>query len=206
MKKIIVIAAALLLGFQAKAQIIADAGFALAFENTRNDLGFYHPSTMYGVYAGANYYFNLDEVVDGLAVLPGINLSALVGRHWDYSSVKVRELALNLPIQASYTYEINENFKVFGQSGPTLQLALAHKAWDSQGNTYSLLNKDNGLHEARQPFNIYWGFVAGTEINDMFRIHVGFDLGLFNLNKRLEHGTINRISRNTLIIGVGYLF
>ena len=206
MKKIIVIAAALLLGFQAKAQIIADAGFAVAFENTRNDLGYYHPSTMYGVFAGANYYYNLDSIVDGLAVLPGANLSVLIGRHWDLSDVRVRELALNIPLQASYTYEINEKVKVFGQTGPTLQFALAHKVRDSRGTTYSLLNKSNLFGEVRKPFNIYWGFAAGVEINDMLRIDVGFDLGLLNLNKRIEHSTINKISRNFLHIGVGYLF
>ena len=206
MKKIIVIVAALLLGFQAKAQIIADAGFALAFENTRNDLGFYHPSNMYGVFAGANYYFNLDSVVDGLAVLPGANLSVLIGRHSELSDVRLRELALNIPLQASYTYEINEKVKVFGQTGPTLQFALAHKARDSRGTTYSLLNKNNLFGEVRKPFNIYWGFAAGAEINDMFRVEAGFDFGFFNLNKRVEHSTINKVTRNFLHIGVGYLF
>ena len=206
MKKFIIILATLLLGFQAHAQIIADAGFEVAFEKTRNDLGYYHPSSMFGLYAGANYYYSLDELVDGLAVLPGANLSALVGRHWDRSGVKKRELALNIPIQASYTYEINEHVKVLGQTGPTFQIALAHKVWDSQGNTYSLLNKDNNFGEARQPFNIYWGFAAGAEVNDMLRIHVGIDLGLVNLNRRLEHSTINKVTRNFLHIGVGYLF
>lgn len=205
MKKIIVIAAALLLGFQAKAQIIADAGFAVAFENTRNDLGYYHPSNMFGVFAGANYYYNLDNIVDGLAVLPGANLSVLIGRYWDNRDYRTREIALNIPLQASYTYEINDKIKVFGQTGPTLQLALAHKV-SHQGNTYSLLNKNNDFGQARKPFNIYWGFAAGVEINDQFRIDVGYDLGFLNLNRRVEHSVINKISRNFLHIGVGYLF
>ncbi len=206
MKKFIVIAAALLLGFQARAQVIADAGLAVAFEKTRNDLGYYHPSTMTGLFAGARYYFSLDDVVDGLAFLPGANLSVLIGRYWDYSDVKSKELALNLPLQASYTYGLNEHVKVFGQTGPTLQLALTHKVSDSQGNTYSLLNKKNNFGEARNRFNIYWGFAAGVEINDMFRIDVGIDLGFLNLNKRIEHSTINKITRNFMHVGFGYLF
>lgn len=206
MKKFIVIVAALLLGFQAKAQIIADGGLVVAFEKTRNDLGYYHPSTMTGLFAGAKYYYSLDEIVDGLAALPGANLSVLVGHHWDYRDVKESELALNIPLQASYTYEINDKIKVFGQSGPTLQLALTHKVKDTHGTTYSLLKKDNLFGEARKPFNIYWGFAAGAEINDMLRIDLGVDLGFLNLNRRVEHGTINKISRTYLHLGVGYLF
>lgn len=207
MKKFIVIVAALLLGFQAKAQIIADAGFEVAFEKTRNDLGYYHPSSMFGLYAGANYYYSLDELVDGLAVLPGANLSVLIGRNFESRDFRERELALNIPLQASYTHELNENIKVFGQTGPAIQLALVHKVRDTTtGTTYPLLNKNNTFGYARQPFNIYWGFAAGAEVNDMLRIHVGIDLGLVNLNRRLEHSTINKVTRNFLHIGVGYLF
>ena len=206
MKKIIVIVAALLMGIQANAQIIADGGLVLAFEKTRNDLGYSHPSNMFGAYAGAKYYYNLDDIVDGLAVLPGANLSALFGRHWDWHDVRVSEIALNIPLQASYTYELNEHLKVLGQTGPTLQLALSYKAKDSAGTVYPLLRADNKFGECRKPFNIYWGFAAGVEINDMLRVDLGVDLGLLNLNRRLEHGTINKISRTFLHLGVGYLF
>lgn len=209
MKKFIVLAAALLLGFQAKAQLIAEGGFNLGFENSKVynsvDKSYYsHPSNLFGLYAGVNYYYSLDSVADGLAVVPGLNLSFLVGRHWDYytSASKVREVALNLPIQVSYTYQINDDVKVFGETGPTFQLALVHKVKDTMGTTYSLLNRNNKYGEYRQPFNFYWGLAAGAEINDSFRVELGFDLGFVNLSR-----TDNlKINRNILHLGVGYLF
>lgn len=212
MKKFIVIAAALLLGFQARAQVIADAGFVTAFEKTTTlqDVTFHKAS--FGLYAGANYYYSLDNLVDGLAVLPGANLSVLIGRHWYLNDIRVRELALNIPLQASYTYEINDKVKVFGQTGPTLQLALAYKAKDSKGTTYSLLRKDNEFWkypttpQARRPFNIYWGLAAGAEVSDMLRIQVGVDFGFVNLRRPIENTNVSKITRTTVHVGVGYLF
>lgn len=212
MKKFIILAAALLLGFQARAQVIADAGFVTAFEKTKTVGGDAFASTMFGLYAGANYYNSLDNLVDGLAVLPGANLSALIGRHWDMRSVRVRELALNIPIQASYTYELNDKVKIFGQTGPTLSLALTYKARDPKGTTYPLLKKENEFWqinvtpEARRPFNVSWGIAAGAEVSDMLRIHLGVDFGFLNLNRRLERSVVDKITRTTLHVGVGYLF
>lgn len=207
MKKFIVIAAALLLGFQARAQIIADGGVVVAFEKSRNNLEAYFPSTMTGLYAGAKYYVSLDDVVDGLAFLPGANLSVLVGHNFESRDYMERELALNIPLQASYTHELNENIKVFGQTGPAIQLALVHKVRDTTtGTIYPLMNKNNTFGYARQPFNVYWGFAAGVEINDMFRIDLGIDLGFLNLSKNVEHRTINKITRNYMHVGFGYLF
>ena len=215
MKKIIVIVAALLLGFQAKAQIIADGGLVVAFEKTWDVAGHTYSSAMTGLYAGANYYYSLDEYLDGLAFLPGANFSVLVGHHWNpaHRDIKVSELALNIPLQASYTYELNDKFKVFGQTGPTIQLALTYKA-KSPGSAYPMLKRNNdfylinnGIPESRKPFNIYWGFAAGTEINDMLRIELGVDLGFFNLRRKLDNTDVDKIKRTTFVhLGVGYLF
>ena len=212
MKKIIVLAAALLLGWQANAQIVANAGYVHGFETMKsaNNLtaGYdFDHSSLDGLFAGANYYYSLDNLVDGLAAMPGANLSLLFGRYWAEDDYKVRELALNIPLQASYTYEVNENLKVFGQTGPALQFALVHKVKDNHGNTYSLLNKNNSLYEARSPFNMYWGFAAGVEVSDMLRIEVGYDLGFFNLHRRVnEHEFLRSVKRNFLHFSVGYLF
>ena len=200
MKKLIILAAALLLGWQAQAQIIADAGFAVAFEKTKTAEG-NRPTSMLGVYAGANYYYNLDDLMDGLAVQPGLNFSLLFGRHWEFYDVRVRELALNLPIPISFTYEINDNLKVFGQTGPTIQFALTHKAMDPTG-IYNLLNKQNAYGWVRSPFNLYWGIAAGVEVNDMLRIQTGYDFGFFNLSRSESI----KINRGFLHFGVGYLF
>lgn len=212
MKKMIVIAAALFLGWQANAQIVANAGYVHGFETMKsvNNLTAsydYDHASLDGFFAGANYYFSLDDLVDGLAAMPGANLSMLFGRHWVFDDFKVRELALNLPLQASYTYEVNESLKVFGQTGPTLQFALAHKVKDNHGTTYSLLNKNNNFQEVRNPFNIYWGIAAGVEVSDMLRIEIGYDFGFVNLHRTVsEHEFLKSVRRNFLHFSVGYLF
>ena len=212
MKKIIVLAAALLLGWQANAQIVANAGYVHGFETMKsanNLTASYdtHHSSLDGLFAGANYYFSLDDVIDGFAAMPGANLSLLFGRYWDDDNFKVRELALNIPLQASYSYEVNDNLKVFGQTGPTLQFALAHKVKDNHGTTYSLLNKNNSFFEARRPFNFYWGLATGVEVSDMLRIEVGIDFGFANLHRTVsEHEFLRSVRRNFLHFSVGYLF
>jgi hypothetical protein len=212
MKKIIVLAAALFLGWQANAQIVANAGYAHAFETMKsaNNLtaGYdYDHAGLDGLFAGANYYFSLDDVVDGLAAMPGANLSLLFGRYWMDDDFKVCELALNLPMQASYTYEVNESLKVFGQTGPTLQFALAHKVKDNHGTTYSLLNKNNNFYEVRKPFNFYWGLAAGVEVSDMLRIEAGYDFGFANLHRSVtDHEFLRSVKRGFLHFSVGYLF
>ena len=206
MKKFILIAAALFVGTLAQAQIVANGGYIHAFENSRYYYGDgYAPSykgSLDGFYVGANYYYSLDRYVNGLAVLPGANISALFGRHALSNSYRVSELALNIPIQASYTYRINENFHVFGQTGPSFQFAFTHNVRDDKGTSYPLLRKDNRYGEARSLFNLFWGFTAGVEVSELLRIEVGYDLGF--LNQSRTDGF--KVSRNFLHFGIGYLF
>lgn len=205
MKKMMVLAAALLLGWQANAQIIANVGYAHGFENVKvnviSDVNNHLSAHLDGLYAGANYYYSLDNVLDGFAVVPGANFSFLLSR--TVTDHRIREVALNVPVQASYTYEINNVVKIFGQTGPSLQLGLVHKVIDGgTGTSYSLYNQNNQYKYARNRFNIYWGFAAGVEVSETFRVEVGFDLGFLDLGR----GPDIHIGRNVLHFGVGYLF
>ncbi len=208
MKKFILIAAALFVGTLAQAQIVANAGYIHAFENSKyavvgNANGYLpYKGSLDGFYVGANYYYSLDKYVNGLAVLPGANISALFGRHAQFNSYSVSELALNIPVQACYTYKINDNFHVFGQTGPALQFAFTHNVRDNQGTTYSLLRKNNRFGEARTFFNLFWGITAGVEVSELLRIEVGFDFGFLNQSRTEDY----KVSRNFLHFGVGYLF
>ena len=205
MKKLIILAAALLMGWQARAQVIVGGGFIHSSEKvklTQVDNASAHRGMMNGIYVGASYYYSLDEVLDGLAFQPGANLSMLIGRHWNYNTYKERELAFNVPLLAGYTFPIGETVKLFAQTGPTLQVALSHKVKDQQGTTWSLLNKNNTFGESRNRFNLYWGLSAGAELNENIRFELGWDLGLLNMSadKSLS------IRRGYLHLGVGYLF
>ena len=82
MKKFILIAAALFVGTLAQAQIVANAGYIHAFENSKysaitGDTYTPYQGSLDGFYVGANYYYSLDRYVSGLAVLPGAALPFL---------------------------------------------------------------------------------------------------------------------------------
>ena len=116
---------------------------------------------------------------------------------------RIREVALNIPVQASYTHEINDVVKIFGQTGPTFQVGLIHKAKITEtGTSFSLYNSNNQYGYVRNRFNIYWGFAGGVEVSDAFRVEVGFDLGFLDLGRGKEL----HIGRNFLHFGLGYLF
>ena len=205
MKKFILIVAALFVGTLAQAQITANGGYIHATESFKSSV-VSNSSPLDGFYAGANYYYSLDRFVDGLAVLPGLNLSFLWGSrtmlaNTNYTNIKLSEVALNIPVYASYTYKINENFKVFGQTGPSFQFAFSHRASTPQAS-YQLLNRSNGLDLVRSVFNLYWGIGAGVEVNELLRLDVGYDFGFFNMSRTDDVS----IRRGYLHFGVGYLF
>ena len=207
MKKFILIAAALFVGTLAQAQIVANAGYIHAFENSKysaitGDTYTPYQGSLDGFYVGASYYYSLDRYVSGLAVLPGANISALFGRHAKYNTCGVSEVALNIPVQASYTYQINDNCHVFGQTGPALQFAFLHNVQDERGTSFPLLRKDNSFGEARTFFNLFWGITAGVEVSELLRIEMGFDFGFLNQSRTEGY----KVSRNFLHFGVGYLF
>ena len=202
------LAAALLLGWQAQAQIIVGGGYIHTLEKVRFSQENMSPENggLNGIYVGANYYYSLDDVLDGLALVPGANVSMLMGHHWSYKDVEERELALNIPLAAGYTYPINDYLSLFGQTGLSLQIALSHKIQDKQGTTYSLLVKDNKFGESRGRFNLYWGIAGGVQLNEKVRIDLGWDLGLVNLNTHRADNNISRVSRSYLHLGVAFLF
>ena len=77
MKKFIVVAAALLMGLQANAQLIFNGGYLHETENTvikENDTEIKGTDVLDGFYLGAKYRIGLDGVAEGLSVAP-ISLS-----------------------------------------------------------------------------------------------------------------------------------
>ncbi len=204
MKKLVILAAALLVGIQANAQLLLNGNFNLALETSKyGELGS-HNGNLFGLAVGATYYYSLDNVTDGLAILPGANLSSLIGNHTLVDNAKLTEVSLNVPIHLGYTYEISDYVKLFGQTGPVFQLGLTSKV-KTTGATYSLYNKKNDLGEVRNRFNMYWGIAVGAELNDLLRVHVGVDLGLLN-RASSDNLALTKLSRNTFVFGVAYLF
>lgn len=206
MKKVLLIVAALFVGMQAHAQITADGGYMHAFENATTD---YRSPSQGGIYLGARYLINLEDLMDGLYVAPGLNLSVLNGRvllnNLVLPKVGSREVALNMPIHVGFKYDFMSDFSVFGFAGPTLQLGLLNNIVDRNDNASKRYNmyKETALVAApRTPFNLYLGLGAGFMVAERFLVNVGFDFGLLNLTTAKDR----KLTRNVLKIGVGYNF
>jgi hypothetical protein len=207
MKKVLLIIAALFVGMQAQAQIVADGGYFHAFENGKN-LTYSSPSQD-GLFLGARYRVDLDDWMDGLTFIPGVNISALKGKvlvsNLVLPKTTTREIAINLPIQLKYQYEFMSNFAVYGFLGPTLQLGFLNNVVDKSDNSTLRYNmyKENKLGVApRTPFNLYLGLGLGVEVSERILVNAAFDFGLLNLTT----GQNQRLHRHVLKIGVGYIF
>ena len=201
MKKLLIIAAAMLIGLQANAQLRADGGFMHAMETFKWNESSADGFSLDGAYLGAKYNISLYNLVEGLSVEPGANLSLLFGKeHLAILPYSISEIGINIPVHARYTYEITNDFSIYGLFGPTMQYGLDLRAKD--GNNSYRLYGDNNTGVSRNPFNLYLGLAAGIEVAQMIHVNVGFDFGLLNMSTTSRLG----INRNQLKIGVGYIF
>ncbi len=209
MKKILLIVAALFVGMQAQAQLVADGGYFHGWENGNTA---YSSPSLDGLFLGARYNVDLENWMDGLSFIPGLNFSALRGKvvfaNMVLPNTTARELAINLPLHLKYRYEFMSNFAVYGFAGPTLQLGIVNRIVDKNGNPTNKINMykeyvvGNQTYAPRTPFNLYLGLGAGVEVSERIQVNVGFDFGLLNLTT----GQNYKLHRNVLKIGIGYIF
>ena len=223
MKKLIVIAAALLIGFQANAQLIFNGGYLHATESvtkTTQVAGVSNIETgansLDGFYAGAKYRFALDGITEGLSVAPGANVSFMFGREAGIADAlddsRCIEVAVNVPLHVQYLYEITPDFKLEGWAGPTAQIGILNRAIDGDTNPTNIYNlykeiptSENNLGAPIAPrnrFNLFLGLGVGAEIAELVHINVGYDFGVLNLSTDPSC----QIFRGLLRVGVGYNF
>jgi len=110
-----------------------------------------------------------------------------------------------MPIHLKYQYEFMSNFAVYGFLGPTLQLGLLNNIVDKNDNSTLRYNmyKENKLGSApRTPFNLYLGLGVGVEVAERILVNAAFDFGVLNLTT----GQNQKLHRNVLKIGIGYIF
>ncbi len=225
MKKIyaIVLSAALvLLGTQAKAQLSVGAGYLNSTETTTiTNSNNSSSAGLNGIYVGGQY--NL-PIVAGLNIAPGLYLDMLFGGSKSEAagtvfgipvsangSVKYTELALNIPVNLNYTFHVGSDFNVFLYAGPVLQYGLLSKSSANAGASAGAIsiggNKpvetnnydaDNG---SRNPFVVYLGGGAGIQAGAL-QVILGYDHSLTNISKN----TNVNLGRSQIKIGVGYSF
>ncbi len=208
MKKVLILVAALFVGLQAQAQLQVEGGYQHFFEQSQVQLGKdknISNSGWDGFYAGARYNIYLPWV-SGLSVLPGVNFSFMFSKPENVNNASFREIALNVPVDVAYTFDLGAvALRAF--VGPTVQIGLLNHMVARGGNSthsYNMyVNNDNTYSVAsRNRVNVSLGFGLGAVIADNFTAHVRYDLGLVNLTT----AQYSKLFRNTLQVGVGYIF
>ena len=238
MKKIytIVLAAALmLLGTQAKAQFHLGVGYLNSTEITRfNDGANPFRETMHGFYLGGTFNF---KIAGDFGIAPGFYIDALFQEEvynelpayyqkrfagFSFKNGIYRELALNIPVNLTYDFEINDNVRIFVYGGVNLQFTPVARTnyregvatpvgiigtprgarifYATTGDTYKY---DHlwGEEPDMRPFNIYAGGGLGVQLGDI-RIMAGYDHSLLNIS-RIDG---ERTGRSQFKVGVNFIF
>lgn len=224
MKKLLIVtAAALIMGLQANAQIIFNAGYLHATENHSKTTTLAGTTTtekgtnlLDGFYAGAKYRFKLDGVTEGLSIAPGANFSFLFGKEAGIpdalDNAKTTDVAVNVPVHVQYLLEITPDFRFEFWAGPTASVGIYNRTIMGDENPTRIYNlykeiptSANNLGAAIPPrnrFNLYLGLGAGVEVAELIHINVGYDFGVLNLTTDPQ----GKITRGQLRIGLGYNF
>lgn len=199
----------MLLGTQAFAQISVGAGYLNSTESVKSGSN-KSSDNVNGFYAGASYNIPL---VGELGVAPGLYFSLLSGKQ-DIASVgslaavkgTFTEMALNIPVNFNYGYNLAPDMRAFVFAGPTFQYGLSSKVkYDATtivGNASKTVD-NYGDNSDYGRFNVYLGGGVGMDIASTFQVTVGYDYGLVNLYT--GDNDIQR-HRSNIKIGVAYLF
>lgn len=213
MKKLIVIAAALLIGMQANAQLIFNGGYLHQTETTVVNGSQPTVDLQDGFYAGAKYRINLDSITEGLSLAPGANVSFLFGRHNNQGLLDVmddkafmNQIAFNAPLHIQYLFEITPDFKLEAWAGPTFQLGLYDRVIDDDNNPTLIYNRFKSLAASSilplNRINLLLGIGLGVEVSELIHVNVGYDFGVLNLSTVAN----TTVTRGLLRIGLGYNF
>jgi hypothetical protein len=216
MKKIfasIFAATMLLVGTEAFAQLVPGAGYLLSIEKSKTENQSLDAVKMNGFYAGASYNIPL---TGGLSVAPGLyadmlfyNGAATFAQVITFSE-HYTELALNLPVNLNYRFEISDNASIYAFAGPVFQLGLVARSTYNgrvdygiihinEGEAYNHYNSENG---DMSRFNIYMGGGLGFQVGDLL-FTVGYDHNLLNVDNASSGWKTNR---NQIKVGVNFAF
>ena len=218
MKKIYAIlltAVLLLVGTQAKAQLMLGGGYLNSNETTVHNSNS-SVANLNGFYAGFGYNI---PVVAGLGVAPGVYATMLFGASKEGGSlgpitssgtVKYTEMAVNVPVNVNYAINLNRDTKIFLYAGPVFQYGISSKTETSGStdvgglftiNSNGTTDNYEGDNPNRKPFNIYVGGGAGLQAGAM-QIILGYDHSVTNISAKEN----TQISRSQIKVGFGLAF
>ena len=196
MKKLLVIAAAILSFSAAKAQV-AYVGFQSVSATDKITVANTTTTSNYansGFFLGGGMNF---EIADALGIQPALELS-YAGR--TVSTIagddKFSTWGVRIPIDVNYGLELAPDFKLHVYAGPSLYVGLSYK--DKLGNTtYDWYGDVYGR------FGLGLGLGAWCDIKDVIRVKAGYELGLLN---RAQNKDNRDYKESGFMVSVGYLF
>ena len=194
MKKLFFMVAALLTAGVASAQMT----YSLGYISTSWDYDYSGgDKTLNGFTLGLDDNVNLAGDLN-LSLGVGMEMSfatfeGLLGADWKY-----KEFGLFVPVDFNYGFAIGNNIKLSVFAGPTFNLGLMSKATHDD-NEFNYYDEDDG-NSSR--FDILMGGGVWLDIQDQFRIKVGYKAGLMDTDKsdNIERKT------NILSVSLGYIF
>lgn len=182
MKKLLVLAALLFIGYSASAQFKVNAGYLhsrMSFKKSSITTSF----NGNGFYAGALYEIPVGEI--GLKAEPGLNFDYIKYKpaHKSYAVYYLRA-----PIHLNYSFEVADIASIFLGAGPSVIFGVG-------GDDDPF---DNG---GMKRFDLQLGALAGVRFAEHFELRAGYDFGLL---KAADSDVKNH--RNAFTVGLAYVF
>lgn len=219
-------ASLMLVSTSALAQVSVSAGYLGTFQRlsaTKLDLS--KSVYMNGLYAGFDNTIQFDQNM-GISVgvyyvysaAPATQLFESLELIENFAKGRLDEHFLNIPFNIVFGTEVQEGLRAFFFAGPTVSCGLSSKV---KANVLDILKfnaSNNYKHDYFERFDLMFGGGIGFDVNDMVRVKVGYDYGLFNrigdgLNIKDKAGNIKvassekaSLNRSQLTFGVSYLF
>ena len=214
MKKIfasLLAASMMLVAFNANAQLSAGAGYLNANDKAVTTISENSKTTvetpLNGFYVGAQYDMPI-PAVSGLGVNAGVYANFLFASKYNDLVVtgytdKFTDISINIPINATFGFDLSGDTNVFAYAGPIFQFGLVNKVVSTPDGGSSSTTTDNfgGDDPSRNRFNLLIGGGIGAQVAGI-RVVLGVDQSL--LNYSTAKNTV--ASRFQLKLGVGYAF
>lgn len=189
MKKVLLVAATLMITLMANAQVSIQVGYLSNTLKSESDAVGRLTGKYRGVMAVADYNLHITEY---LGVAPGVGIDYSFN---NYSGSKYKELGLFAPVDINYCLPVNDNFSLSLFAGPTFYYGLFSKE-TGVNPPYDYYESDS------KRFDVSLGGGFWLDIVENIRVKVGYKFGLMNTSKIA--GVKDRT--NFLSIGVGYVF
>ena len=196
MKKLMIMAVALLTAGFASAQVT----YSIGYINTSTKSEF---KTVIGKVSETNtmngFTISVDDNINlagDLNVAPGLGMDLSFGKD---NGISYKKFGIYVPVDFNYGFALGSDLKLFIYAGPTFDLGLIYNGKDDNGNKVNAYKEDEGNMKR---FDLLLGGGAWITYQDVLRFKVGYKAGMLNTCKT-DGATVKN---NVLSVSVGYVF